>query len=123
FSYVKNYDQSRPLLPYLYRIAHRVFLDFVKDRQQEANLPFDAGEDLKFFQLREQQIIDFVKEQANLDESQCELFVMLVFYELSPKEIACMMGISPKSARQRIWKLRKLLRDRLDRDDFSSPWY
>ena len=140
FKHIDKYDQSRPPLPYLFGIAHRVFIDFIKAKKQIVNLPFEEDGDPKLYKLRKeqladfikekidlsfrkQQLVDFVKEKASLDESQCELSVMLVFHGFTPKEIACILGITSKSARQRIWKLRKLLRDRLDRDDFSSPWY
>lgn len=57
---------------------------------------------------------ELVREITSLDEIYCDILTLKLIYEYSLEEICAMLGISENTAKSRIYRGRKILKERLE---------
>jgi RNA polymerase sigma-70 factor (ECF subfamily) len=66
---------------------------------------------------------NLLRALARLEDNERDVVFLTALGELTPREIAGVLGIPPSTVRTRLWRARKVLRTRLRASDESTPEY
>ena len=128
FNRINNFDYSRPIQPYLFRIARNVALDMLRAKQK--HLPLDeavkfhpnnfadyAAEDSKSIKAT----IEWLVAEADLSPTQASILTLFATYnDLKTSDVAIMLDLTPKQVSQSLWRARKKIQDMRNYDDIVN---
>jgi RNA polymerase sigma-70 factor (ECF subfamily) len=127
FKYIDNFDADRPLLPWLMAITRNVAINFLRDEAKRTHEVITqsvtsdhSNRDDHLDRIIFQETIDKLIEDSNLTKRQAAIFVLCVYGDLGPSDIADILNDVPKQVRQQLWKLRKKIRSNVDRSQLSD---
>jgi RNA polymerase sigma factor (sigma-70 family) len=126
FSAFRHYDLARPFLPWLYRIAHNVGVDYLKRAQRSADIPLPVGEGARDALLGPDPEPG-PAEQAERREAQRAMWdalgclpvaqrtaLVLRYYEgLNEAEMAAVLGCRKGTVKSRLHRALRALGDEL----------
>ena len=122
YTNIEGYDPNQPFSSWMYRIAHNVFVDVLRQRTKQPTFGFDfdrifshAEQGDSYFEEKEQEETRVLVEKAltSLAPAQREILVLYYFEELSYKEIADVLHVPIGTVGVRLKRARAALRTEL----------
>lgn len=119
---LSSFDRSRPLAPWLYRIATNLSLNCIKQRRATVALVNDQGAPLPLADgapgpqvrlLQAEAQAQLQREINALPKHYCQVIKLRHFQELSYQEIADELGAPLSDVKSWLFRARKRLRQRL----------
>ncbi len=125
FSRIRDFRSESEVGTWIYRITTNICLDILKSSHNKSvSLDNDATlyhNEARFATKPEQSksaLEEVVRKVlATIDQDWAKTFWLYTINQISQKEIAEIMKISVPTVKMRLAKVRKLLRDQIDRDD------
>lgn len=122
FKSIDRYDGSRPLLPWIMRIAHNVKNNVLRERYKYS--PIDLTEDIVDDSLTADLGADLEVELAieqltktlRLNKIQAAIFILRALEVLKIGDIAHILNESPKKISQHYWRAKKKIKNRYNED-------
>lgn len=123
FEYFDNYDENRPLLPWLIRIARNVSNDILRERYRFSTVPLNENyvDDSPESSVEEDVVlettIDWIIRTVRLNKLQAAILILSVEEDLGPSDIANVLNEAPENIRQHLWRLRNKIKERIGREE------
>lgn len=122
FRSLSKFDHQAKLSSWIYKIAYRTSLDFIRKRKKTVDLEFV---DHSIRSVEQSEELDLDKKELNqllskainrLKPEDSGLVRLFYFKELSLKEIVIMTGLSESNVKVKIFRARKMLAEIIEQD-------
>ncbi len=121
---IKRFNGGSKFSTWLYRIAYRTGLDYIKKRKPPIQLDLKVHEILEGSdekQIENAELTEYLLNAINrLKPTDAAVLRLFYFRELSLKEIGEIVGMNESAVKVRLYRSRKILRSRIEK---TIHWY